>query len=129
MYSAAMILRMTRSSMLEVIRQDYVDTARAKGVDERRITFHHMFRNALIPIVTSIGLQFGSMLGGAVVTETVFAWPGLGTVMINAIKGRDIPMVLGTVVFLCLAFSIVNLIVDILYAFIDPRIKSQYQRR
>ena len=126
--SAAMITRMTRSSMLEVIRQDYISTARAKGVSEKIITNQHMLKNALIPIVTAVGLQFGTLLGGAMLTETVFSWPGLGRLMVDSIKSKDVPMVLGSVIFLAVMFSIVNLCVDILYAFIDPRIKSQYKK-
>jgi len=125
--SAAMVARMTRSSMLEVIRQDYIDTARAKGVKESTITIRHMLKNALIPIITVVGLQFGQLLGGAVLTETVFSWPGLGRFMVEAIKKKDTPSVLGSVIFLSVAFSIVNLLIDILYAYVDPRIKSQYK--
>lgn len=126
--SAGTIARMTRSSMLEVIRQDYISTARAKGVDEKTVTFQHMLKNALIPIITAVGLQFGSLLGGAMLTETVFSWPGLGRLMVENIKSKDIPMVLGCVVFLATTFTIVNLIVDIIYAFVDPRIKSLYKK-
>ena len=126
--SAAMITRMTRSSMLEVIRQDYISTARSKGVSERNITYRHMLRNAMIPIVTAVGLQFGTLLGGAMLTETVFSWPGLGRLMVDSIKSKDIPMVLGSVIFLAIMFTVVNLIVDLIYAFIDPRIKSQYKK-
>lgn len=125
--SAAMITRMTRSSMLEVIRQDYIDTARAKGVKESKITTRHMLKNALIPIITVVGLQFGHLLGGAVLTETVFSWPGIGRFVVEAIKMKDTPTVLGTVIFMSVVFSFVNLAIDILYAFIDPRIKSQYK--
>lgn len=125
--SAAMVTRMTRSSMLEVIRQDYIDTARSKGVKESTITIKHMLKNALIPIITVVGLQFGQLLGGAVLTETVFSWPGLGRFMVEAIKKKDTPSVLGAVIFLSVAFSIVNLLIDILYAYVDPRIKSQYK--
>lgn len=126
--SAATITRMTRSSMLEVIRQDYISTARAKGVSEKTITYRHMLRNAMIPIVTAVGLQFGTLLGGAMLTETVFSWPGLGRLMVDSIKSKDIPMVLGSVIFLAIMFTVVNLIVDLIYAFIDPRIKSQYKK-
>lgn len=128
-YTLAVILRTTRSSMLEVIKKDYIDTARARGIKESQVTVKHMLSNALIPIITVTGLQFGQLLGGAMVTETVFAWPGLGRLMLDSIKARDIPVVLGSVMFLCLIFSCVNLVVDILYAFVDPRIKSQYQKR
>ena len=126
--SAAMVARMTRSSMLEVIRQDYISTARAKGDDERTITFQHMLKNALIPIITAVGLQFGNLLGGAMLAETVFSWPGLGRLMVESIKSKDIPMVLGCVIFLATMFTLVNLLVDIIYAFVDPRIKSLYKK-
>ena len=112
--SAAMVARMTRSSMLEVIRQDYISTARAK--------------NALIPIITAVGLQFGNLLGGAMLAETIFSWPGLGRLMVESIKSKDIPMVLGCVIFLATMFTLVNLMVDIIYAFVDPRIKSLYKK-
>ena len=124
--SAAIITRMTRSSMLEVIRQDYIRTARAKGVAENVVINKHALKNALIPIITVIGLQFGYLLGGAVLTETVFSWPGVGRMMVDAIRQKDTPTVLGTVVFLATTFSLVNLLVDLLYGFVDPRIKSQY---
>ena len=123
---AASIMRMTRSSMLESMRQDYIDTARSKGLKEGYITRVHMFKNALIPIVTVIGLQFGMLLGGAALTETIFSWPGLGRFMIESIKAKDMPMVLGSAMFLALTYSVVNLLVDILYAYVDPRIKAQY---
>jgi len=125
--SAAIITRMTRSSMLEVIRQDYIRTARAKGVAEKKVVNKHALKNALIPVVTVIGLQFGGLLGGAVLTESVFSWPGVGRLMVEAIRQKDSPMVLATVVFISVTFSFVNLLVDLLYAFIDPRIKSQYR--
>ena len=124
--SAAVITRMTRSSMLEVIRQDYIRTARAKGVAENVVINQHALKNALIPVITVIGLQFGYLLGGAVLTETVFSWPGVGRMMVDAIRQKDAPTVLGTVVFLATTFSLVNLLVDLLYGFVDPRIKSQY---
>ena len=124
--SAAIITRMTRSSMLEVIRQDYIRTARAKGVAENVVINQHALKNALIPVITVIGLQFGYLLGGAVLTETVFSWPGVGRMMVDAIRQKDAPTVLGTVVFLATTFSLVNLMVDLLYGFVDPRIKSQY---
>lgn len=123
----ANVARTTRSSMLEVIRADYIDTARAKGTDERTITLRHMLRNALIPVTTVVGLNFGVLLGGSVLTETVFAWPGIGRYVIESIKSQDIPSVLGCVVVLSVLFTVVNLFVDILYAYIDPRIKAQYK--
>ncbi|HEY8497260.1 MAG TPA: nickel ABC transporter permease [Limnochordales bacterium] len=121
--SAAIIARMTRSSMLEVLRQDYVRTARAKGVPERGVVLRHAFRNALIPVVTVMGLQFGNLLGGAVLTETVFAWPGIGRLMVGAITGRDYPVVQGAVLAVAVGFILVNLLVDVLYAYIDPTIR------
>lgn len=126
--SAATVVRMTRSSMLEVIRQDYISTARAKGISEKQVTKRHMLKNAMIPIVTAVGLQFGQLLGGAMLTETVFSWPGLGRLMVDSINSKDIPMVMGATIFLAIMFSIVNLIVDLVYAFIDPRIRSQYSK-
>ena len=125
--TTATIMRMTRSSMLEVIRQDYIRTARAKGLSERVVIVKHALKNALIPIVTVIGIQFGGLLEGSVLVETVFAIPGLGKYMIDAIRQRDFPVVQGGVLFLAFAFSFVNLIVDIIYSYIDPRIKSQYK--
>lgn len=127
-WATGMIVRMTRSSMLEVIRQDYIDTARAKGIKESVITIRHMLKNALIPIITVIGLQFGKLLGGSVLTETVFSWPGIGRYVVDSIKNKDTPAVLGSIIFIALVFSLVNLVVDILYAYADPRIKSQYKQ-
>ena len=123
----ANITRTTRSSMLEVIRQDYIRTAKAKGVSKNKVINKHALKNALIPVVTVIGLQFGSLLGGAVLTESVFSWPGIGTYLVNSIKAKDTNAVLGCVIIFSICFSIVNLIVDILYAYIDPRIKSSYK--
>ena len=125
--SAAIITRMTRSSMLEVIRQDYIRTARAKGVAEKVVINKHALKNALIPIITVVGLQFGGLLGGAVLTESVYSWPGVGRLMVDAIRQKDTPTVLAAVIFLAATFSVVNLLVDILYAYVDPRIKSQYK--
>ena len=125
--SAAIITRMTRSSMLEVIRQDYIRTARAKGVAEKVVINKHALKNALIPIITVVGLQFGGLLGGAVLTESVYSWPGVGRLMVDAIRQKDTPTVLAAVIFLATTFSVVNLLVDILYAYVDPRIKSQYK--
>ena len=125
--SAATVTRMTRSSMLEVIRQDYIRTARAKGVAEKAVINKHALKNALIPIITVVGLQFGHLLGGAVLTESVYSWPGVGRLMVEAIRQKDTPTVLAAVIFLAATFSIVNLFVDLLYAFADPRIKSQYK--
>ncbi len=127
MNSTALVTRMTRSAMLDVINQDYIDTARAKGVSEKTAVFRHMLRNALIPIITVLGLQFGSLLGGAVTTETIFAWPGIGRYIVQSISDKDTPCVLGAVVMLAIIVTVINLLVDIIYAFIDPRIKSQYK--
>lgn len=126
-YSLAMIARMTRSSMLEVIRQDYISTARSKGITEMQVTTKHMLKNAMIPIITAVGLQFGTLVGGSIMTETVFSWPGIGRLIVESIKSRDIPMVMGAILFLCVVFSIVNLCVDLMYAFVDPQIKAQYK--
>ena len=123
----ASITRTTRSSFLEVIRQDYIRTAKSKGLKKSVVIIKHALRNALIPTVTVAGLEVGIMLGGAVVTETIFSWPGIGRLMVSSIKAKDTPMVLGCIIVFSICFSIVNLLVDILYAYIDPRIKSQYQ--
>ena len=123
--SISMVTRMTRSSMLEVIRADYIRTARAKGQKESVVIWVHALRNALIPVVTLCGLQFGHLLCGAILTESIFAVPGVGRLMVTAIMMRDYPMVQGGVLFVAVAFSIVNLLVDLLYAYIDPRIKAQ----
>lgn len=124
----ATITRMTRSSMLEVIRQDYITTARAKGLSEWIVVIKHALKNALIPIITVLGIQLGMLLGGAVLTETVFSVPGIGKYMVDSIKFRDYPVVQGGVLLLALVFSVVNLLVDILYAYVDPRVKSMYDR-
>lgn len=124
--SVAIITRMTRSSMLEVVRQDYIRTVRAKGQKESIVIFKHALGNALIPIITIVGLQFGGLLGGAVLTESIFSIPGVGRLMVDAIKMRDFPVVQGGVLLIAITFSIVNLLVDLLYAYVDPRIKSQY---
>jgi ABC-type dipeptide/oligopeptide/nickel transport system permease component len=119
------IARLTRSSMLEVLSMDYVRTARAKGASEWSVVLRHALRNALIPVVTIIGLQVGWLLGGAVVTETVFAWPGLGRVTVNAILNRDLPMLQGAVIVGATAYVLVNLTVDVLYGVINPRIRVE----
>ena len=123
----ATMARQMRSSMLEVIRSDYVTTARSKGVKERKVIYGHALPNALIPIITLAGSSFGSMLGGTVVLETIFAIPGVGTYIINAVNSRDYPVVQGGAIFLAIAFSVCMLIVDLIYAAVDPRIKSQYE--
>ena len=123
----ASIARTTRSSMVETIRQDYIRTAYAKGLDKHKIIMHHAFRNGMLPTITVIGLGIGSMLGGSVLTETVFAWPGVGRLMIQAINGRDTPMVMGCIVLMTVCFSFVNLIVDLLYGAVDPRVRTMYR--
>lgn len=125
--SMASMARVTRSSMLEVIRQDYIRTARAKGVSNRNVILHHAVPNAMIPTVTVIGLRIGGLLAGSVICETVFSWPGIGRLLVQSITSRNTPVVLGCIIIFAICFSLVNLIVDILYAFIDPRIKSQYK--
>ena len=121
--SSAIIARQVRSAMLEVLRQDYVRTATAKGLRHRTVVMRHALANAMIPAVTIIGLQFGYLLAGAVVTETVFAWPGVGRLLVDAIKFRDFPVVQATILWLAILFSAVNLAVDLLYGYLDPRIK------
>lgn len=121
----AIIARITRSAMLEVLSQDYIRTARAKGVLERWVIFKHALKNALLPVVTIIGLQFGALLGGAILTETIFSWPGIGSWIYEGILSRDYPVVQGGVVFIAIAFVLINLLVDISYAFLDPRIQYQ----
>ncbi len=122
---SALIIRMTRSCVLEVIRQQYVTTARSKGLPERVVLFKHILRNALIPVVTLVGLRFGYLIGGLVIVEEVFGIPGLGRLVIYSISKRDFPLVLGVVFFIALSFLLINLLVDILYAVIDPRISYE----
>ena len=116
---------MTRSSLVEVLDQDYIRTARAKGLGEFVVINIHAIRNALIPVVTVIGLQLGYLLGGAVVTETVFAWPGIGRLVVQSILARDFPVVQASVLILAVTFVVLNLITDLLYGVLDPRIKLQ----
>lgn len=124
-FSLAFITRMTRSSLLEVMGQDYVRTARAKGVREVMVVGWHALRNAMLPVVTVVGLRFGYMLGGAVVTEEVFAWPGLGRLLVTAVGQRDIPLVQGALLLFGASFVLVNLSVDLLYGLLDPRIRHR----
>ncbi len=124
-YSMAIIARMTRSTVLEVLKEDYIRTAHAKGLAKLRVIYHHALKNALIPVVTVIGLQLGFLLGGAVLTETVFSWPGLGSLTVNAILASDYPVVQGSVLLVAVVFVVVNLLVDLLYAYLDPRIHYQ----
>ncbi|MDY2648690.1 ABC transporter permease [Pyramidobacter sp. SM-530-WT-4B] len=123
--SAGIIARMTRSTMMDVLRQDYVTTARAKGLTERVVVYLHALRNAMIPTVTIIGMQIGSLLTGAVLTESVFAWPGVGRLLVDSILGRDYPVVQATLLVVAFIYVGANLLVDILYAFLDPRIRYE----
>jgi ABC-type dipeptide/oligopeptide/nickel transport system permease component len=121
-FVVAFIARMTRSSMMEVLSQDYITTGRSKGLKENVVIVKHALRNALIPIITVVGLQFGSLLSGAVLTETVFAWPGIGRLIVDSILARDYPMIQGTILICGLLYILVNLTVDLIYAYVDPRI-------
>lgn len=124
----ASLLRMTRSNMLEVIRQDYIRTAKAKGATQSRIIFKHALRNALLPLVTIVGLNFAGMLGGALITETVFAIPGIGSLLVTAVRQKDTPTVMGCVLFIAVMIGIINLVIDILYVYIDPRLKTKFAK-
>ena len=124
-YLMALVARLTRSSMLEVLRQDYVRTARAKGLAQRVVLWRHALKNAAIPIVTVVGMQIGTLLGGAVVTETIFNWPGIGKLVIDAIWRRDYPIVQAVLLLSAFAFVAINLLVDLLYTYLDPRIRYQ----
>jgi len=122
MRSIAFLSRMTRAAMQEVLRSDFVRTARAKGLGEQRVVLHHALRNALLPVVTVLGLDFGSYLTGSILTETIFSWPGVGRYVLTAIEKRDLPAVQGSILFLSLVFVVVNLITDLVYAKVDPRV-------
>jgi len=119
----AVIARMTRSSMLEVLREDYVRTAKAKGLSPARVVFVHALRNALVPVITVIGLQVGTLLAGAVLTETIFSWPGIGKWLIDAISRRDYPVVQGGILIIATLVIVVNLLVDLMYGLVNPRIR------
>jgi oligopeptide transport system permease protein len=121
--STALAARMTRGSMLEVLRADYMRTAKAKGLSERSVVVKHGLRNAMLPVVTLIGIDFGTVIGAAILTETTFSWPGLGSEIANAVQARDLPVLLGLTLAVVLAFALINLIVDVSYAFFDPRIR------
>ena len=122
MRSVAFLSRMTRAAMQEVLRSDFVRTARAKGLGEGRVVLRHAFRNALLPVLTVLGLDFGSYLTGSILTETIFSWPGVGRYVLTAIDKRDLPAVQGSILFLSLVFVLVNLLTDVLYARVDPRV-------
>ena len=126
---AALITRTTRSSMLDVLRQDYMTTARAKGCPEKRVIYTHGLKNALIPIITAIGLQMSLVITGSVLAETVFSWPGIGRLVYASISKRDTPMVTGAIIMCSILMCIINLAVDLVYAFFDPRIKAQYSKK
>ncbi len=123
MAATASLMRLTRAELLEVLSQDYVKTARAKGLSEQSINLRHAFRNALIPVVTVAGMRFGALLGGTVIVETIFAWPGVGKFMVDSIFNRDYPVIQGFVLFMGTVFILVNLLVDVSYAWLDPRIQ------
>jgi glutathione transport system permease protein len=120
---AAVIARFTRSSFIEIMREDYVRTARAKGVHERLVVWKHALRNALIPVITMVGLQFGFLLGGSIVVETVFSWPGLGRLLVDSVSYRDYPVIQAEILLFSLEFILINLIVDLLYALANPEIR------
>ncbi len=122
----AAITRMTRATMLEALGQDYVRTARSKGLSPRLVTYRHALSNAMIPVVTVIGLQFGALLSGAVITETIFSWPGIGRLAVDAIRSKDFPVVQGVVMVFAIVYALVNLFTDVLYAYLDPRLKTRY---
>ena len=122
MWLAALVARLTRSGMFDVLSQDYIRTARAKGLAECAVTARHAVRNTLVPIVTVVGLQAARLLGGAVMTETVFAWPGVGTLVLESIMKRDYPVVLAALILVATAFVLINLLVDVLYCYLDPRV-------
>ena len=126
---AALITRTTRSAMLDVIRQDYMTTAKAKGASRRRVIFYHGLRNAMIPIVTAVGMQFSLVMTGSALAETVFSMPGIGRLVFDSISKRDTPMVTGSIILCCVLMAFINLAVDILYAYCDPRIKAQYSKK
>ena len=125
--TTASIIRITRSTMLDVLKEDYVRTARAKGVTERAVIYKHALRNSLIPVVTIIGLAFGRLMGGAVLTETIFAWPGIGRLLVDAIRTKDFPVVQGTIMIFAVIYALVNLGTDIFYGFLDPKIRAKYE--
>ena len=119
----ASAMRMMRSSTLDVLNQDYMIVARAKGLSKREVMMKHGFRNAIPPIITLVGLQIGHILGGSVIIENIFAWPGVGDLFINAVYSKDLPMMEGCVILIAFGYAFINLVVDIIYAFIDPRVK------
>ena len=121
--NSSLIIRFTRSSLLDVVANDYIRTARAKGVGERVVIFHHALRNALVPILTVVGLTFAALMGGAVVTETVFSLPGIGQLVVSSVLRRDYPVIQGVILMVATIYVLINLMVDLLYFLIDPRVK------
>lgn len=122
---AAILTRMVRTSVIEELSSDYVRTARAKGLSESAVLFHHTFRNALIPILTILGLQFGTLLAGTIVTESIFSWPGIGRLSVQAIEARDYPLLQGCILLIAVSYVLVNLLTDVIYALVDPRVRLQ----
>lgn len=125
--SSAVIMRMTRSAMLDVLDKDYIRTSKAKGLKKSKIIFVHALKNAMIPVITTIGLQAGGLLGGSILTETIFSIPGIGRLMVESIKTRDYPTILGAIMLIAIVYSLISIVIDILYGFINPRIKSEYK--
>lgn len=125
--SSAVIMRMTRSAMLDVLDKDYIRTALSKGLVKRKIILVHALKNAMVPVITTIGLQAGGLLGGSILTETIFSIPGIGRLMVDSIKTRDYPIILGAILLIAIVYSLISIIVDILYSFINPRIKTEYK--
>ena len=123
---AAIVSRMVRSSLLEVLSEDFIRTARAKGLDEKGIIIRHAMSNAWLPVLTLVSLQLGAVLSGAVITETIFSWPGIGSLMVESIQRRDYPVVQATVLLICLFYVMVNFLTDLLYAWVDPRIRLEH---
>ena len=122
---AAILTRMVRTSVIEELSSDYVRTARAKGLSESAVLFRHAFRNALIPIITILGLQFGTLLAGTIVTESIFSWPGIGRLAVQAISARDYPLLQGCILMIAVSYVLVNLLTDLVYAFVDPRVRFE----
>lgn len=125
--SSAVIMRMTRSAMLDVLDKDYIRTALSKGLVKRKVIFVHALKNAMVPVITTIGLQAGGLLGGSILTETIFSIPGIGRLMVDSIKTRDYPIILGAILLIAIVYLLISIIVDILYGFINPRIKAEYK--
>ena len=126
LFCSAGLLRMTRSSMLDAVRQDYVRTARAKGTPYKKVIFKHALKNALLPVLTAVGMNFGALFGGAVTTEMVFSLPGIGSLLVTAVRNKDVPQAMACTIFLAVVYSLIMLVVDIVQAFVDPRVKERY---